>query len=81
MHQAALRQPLQPRPQQSLEVLATGARVQEQWEVELDRQVELRLEVLELRLLGRQEESVVVEPDLAERDAVPAIAARDREGT
>lgn len=76
VHQPLARQLLEPRLQQPLEVLARGARVQEQRQLQLHGQVQLRFEVPQLLLLGRQEEPVVVEADLAEGDGV----ARGRGG-
>lgn len=70
VHQPPPRQPVQPRAQQPLKVVGRGARVQEEGQLQLHGQVQLRLEEAELRLLGAQEEAVVVEADLAERDRV-----------
>jgi hypothetical protein len=44
--------------------------VQEQRQLQLHSQVELRLKVAQLLVLGRQEEAVVVETNLTESDSM-----------
>lgn len=68
MHDAAPRQPVEPRPQEPREVRVRGARVQEEGQADFDGHVELRGEVLQLGFLRAERQAVVVQADLAEGD-------------
>lgn len=57
-----------------------GARVQEEGKLQLRREVELLLEVAQLRVFRGEEQAVVVEADLAEGDRVAGLGGLLREG-
>jgi hypothetical protein len=41
--------------------------MQEKWELHINRNLQLRLEILELLLLGRQKKTIIIQPKLAAR--------------
>ena len=73
MHQSPLGQLVQPSLQMPLKVLAGRPRVQEQRELHINRNLQLRLEILELLLLGRQKKAIIVEPELAKRNRMARL--------
>jgi hypothetical protein len=79
MHKTPLRQFVQPSTQQPLEILSCCTRMQEQWELDFDGNLELRFEILELLFLWCKEEAVVVEAEFAKSNDMAGLFSRESE--
>jgi hypothetical protein len=71
VNHAAFREFRESRPEQTLKVIGGRSHVQEQGQLQLGRDVQLRLKVFQLLVLWGHEQPVVVETDFTKRDRVP----------